>query len=270
MKDRELGTAWKNWTRKKDTCGDSINEGKRLFLGLFIFASLIFGLFLYFLLFLISPRLSQLNHLLPVILNISIASLCAAFIVYILLLLASLLLEKRFCSQVSIAHRVFSWTLPFTLKLGILFGISKDRISNSFIKVNNALFTLVSGRLEKKRLLVLLPRCLQYSNCNQKISEDILNCKDCGRCPVTDLIKLKNKYRVEISVATGGEMAKAEIQNLKPTGIIAIACERELISGLQEVASIPIIAIPNKRPEGPCKNTVVDIHDVESAIKRMI
>jgi len=48
------------------------------------------------------------------------------------------------------------------------------------------------------------------------------------------------------------------------------AGERDLISGLQDVKKIPIIAVINKRPEGPCVNTLVDLDEVERAIKHFL
>ena len=51
---------------------------------------------------------------------------------------------------------------------------------------------------------------------------------------------------------------------------MAIACERDLTSGIQEVAEIPVIGIINERPEGPCCNTRVDLNKVEEAIRYFI
>lgn len=46
------------------------------------------------------------------------------------------------------------------------------------------------------------------------------------------------------------------------------ACERDLLSGLRDnVTKIPIIAIPNRQPGGPCRNTLVDVAEVEPAVQ---
>ena len=53
--------------------------------------------------------------------------------------------------------------------------------------------------------------------------------------------------------------------------IIAIACERDLLSGFKDVNThIPVIGFPNRRPEGPCKNTCVDLDRIEDAVKRCL
>jgi hypothetical protein len=49
---------------------------------------------------------------------------------------------------------------------------------------------------------------------------------------------------------------------------LALACERDLMSGIKDIAEkIPVLAIPNKRPEGPCKNTHVSLRELEEALK---
>lgn len=66
-------------------------------------------------------------------------------------------------------------------------------------------------------------------------------------------------------------MARLQIERMKPKAIITMACERDLVSGIQDVAEeIPVIAIPNRRPEGPCKNTEVNPEEVEEAIGRCL
>jgi hypothetical protein len=47
-----------------------------------------------------------------------------------------------------------------------------------------------------------------------------------------------------------------------------VACERDLVSGIHDVAPrIPIIGIPNTRPLGPCKDTMIDVEKFRSAIR---
>jgi flagellar biosynthesis protein FlhG len=64
-----------------------------------------------------------------------------------------------------------------------------------------------------------------------------------------------------------GQRFKEMIKKFRPTAIIGVACERELVAGIQDVISIPVIAIPNERPEGPCQNTQVNMQEIEKAIK---
>ena len=118
--------------------------------------------------------------------------------------------------------------------------------------------------------MILAPHCIQQSQCDIRITNDIFLCRECGCCNISDLIRIWRDYGVEIAVVTGGTLARKRIQEKKPALVIAIACERDLISGLFDVRKIPVYAVINDRPEGPCHNTRVDLQEVEQVLKRFI
>jgi hypothetical protein len=98
-------------------------------------------------------------------------------------------------------------------------------------------------------LLILLPRCLEKETKRQ-------------------VVERVNGRAVQIVTAAGGEAARNAIKQHNPSLILAVACERDLISGIKDVAEkIPVLAIPNKRPEGPCKNTHLLLTDLDEALK---
>lgn len=159
---------------------------------------------------------------------------------------------------------------PAMIVIGKVFGIMKDDIRKIYAELNNKLILADKYGITGEDILILTPHCLQKSFCPHKITHDIYNCKRCGKCDVDQLIYLKDKYNVHFKIATGGTLARKMIKEINPKVIIAIACERDLISGLQDVKKIPVIAIINNRPEGPCINTNVNIIEVEKAIKHFI
>ena len=56
------------------------------------------------------------------------------------------------------------------------------------------------------------------------------------------------------------------VADYKPKAIVAIACERDLTEGILDTSPISVLGILNIRPEGPCKNTRVDLNKVLNAI----
>ena len=60
------------------------------------------------------------------------------------------------------------------------------------------------------------------------------------------------------------------LKTLRPQAVLAIACERDLTSGIQDVFPLPVIGILNQRPFGPCCNTKVDIERVEKLLQDMV
>ncbi|MEN6326800.1 MAG: DUF116 domain-containing protein [Syntrophomonas sp.] len=158
---------------------------------------------------------------------------------------------------------------PLTLVTGRLVGIEKDSILRSYIAVNNYLVKAKKLFLKGNQIMVLLPHCLQNSECPHKITVDVNNCKECGKCKIGELKKLCNEQGAILKIATGGTLARKFVQENLPRGVIAVACERDLSSGIQEMGSLPVMGVLNCRPHGPCNNTDVDLESIARALKAM-
>ena len=155
---------------------------------------------------------------------------------------------------------------PIALAVGKILGIKAEVIRSSYVAVNNYLVKSKKLFLSGNRVMILLPHCLQDAECPHKITMDINNCKKCGKCSISDLIELSKKYSAVIKVATGGTLARKLIEELRPSGVIAVACERDLSMGIQDSGTLPVYGVLNCRPNGPCYNTSVDIDKVEQAL----
>lgn len=156
---------------------------------------------------------------------------------------------------------------PFAIGLGRLFKIDTDKIKNSFIEVNNELVRTNTPNLEPGQILLLAPHCIQEYTCPHKVTNNINNCKHCGRCKVAELLDLRAKYGIHVGIATGGTLARKLVKEYRPKAIVAIACERDLSSGIQDCNPIPVLGVLNDRPFGPCINTSVSIRGVSKAIE---
>ncbi len=134
------------------------------------------------------------------------------------------------------------------------------------IKVFNWLTRLRRTRCEPEELLVLLPSCLQNSQCTRNVRRDVHECARCGRCKVKDIVDLCDEYGVHCAVATGGRLALKLARQEGIKAVVAIACEKELREGITALFPKPGIGVINIRPHGPCTDTDVDMDDVEDAI----
>jgi hypothetical protein len=159
---------------------------------------------------------------------------------------------------------------PLTLFLGTIFRIPKDRIQQSFVAVNNQLVRSRRYKFKHNRLLLLMPHCIQYNECRMRVTGDIQNCERCGMCKISDLIDVQEQYGVDIFVATGGTLARRLIQEKKPQAVVAVACKRDLTSGIVDSYPLPVLGILNERPFGPCINTEFDLEKVKEAIRHFV
>lgn len=142
---------------------------------------------------------------------------------------------------------------------------NKERLQAIIIEINNRLVEKEKPKAE--RILLLLPHCLQVNECDIRITHNIYNCKRCGRCEIKDLIDIADENNLKLFVATGGNLARKIVSDVHPEAIVAVACERDLSSGIADTFPMPVIGIPNERPFGPCFNTRVSLEKVKEAIK---
>lgn len=154
---------------------------------------------------------------------------------------------------------------PFLMLLSAFMKGRKEQFQRLIIRLNNRL--VKKSRYGTKKILLLLPHCIQINDCQIRLTHNIFNCKRCGRCEVKDLIGIAEEYQLNLFVATGGTLARKIVMEARPEAIVAVACERDLSSGVVDIFPMPVLGIPNERPNGPCLNTRVDLDQVKAAIE---
>jgi hypothetical protein len=159
---------------------------------------------------------------------------------------------------------------PLVLVIGKMFHIDSNKIKSSFVEMNNDLVRSRTLKVKPSQILLLVPHCLQNNDCPHKITVNIDNCQRCGGCPVKELLELRDYYGINIGMAAGGTLARKYVQEYRPHAIVAIACERDLTSGILDTNPIPVLGVTNERPCGPCFNTGVKMPGVEEAIRFFI
>ena len=246
--DRKLGDEWTDWKGETGSAEQEADEGAATFLMLAGAVLFFFIVLLNLGWYLVKPRIGQFSPVAIVPLEWGIEGLSILILVIIGAETISVAKFEKSLLPYVWTERSLLALLPKSVWLGNRLGISRDRVSNSFIKVHNVVLRAYANRLSVERLLVLLPRCLERAT----------------RSQVLDRI---GRIGAKTVTAAGGEEARKAIQEHRPSLILAIACERDLISGLKDVADrIPVLAIANKRPQGPCKNTQLPIEELDEAL----
>lgn len=243
---RALGDEWADWNGSE---GGTIEAGKKIFLVASAAVVMLSDIFLFFFVYLIAPRLSGWASWLVNFAWLISAIFVALSLLWFVLLMATATTSRNFFPVRRFAYAFFNFIFSNAFRVGKIFGVSRDRMGHSFVRVSNSISRALktSGRQEK--LLILLPRCLSKEE-------------------LKAVVELKERYPLEIHTVSGGELARKKVRELKPTAVIGVACERDLVSGIRDVGSrISVIGIPNKRPEGPCKNTHIDMAELIQAVE---
>jgi len=247
--DRKLGDEWEDWDGSRPP--ESTDTSARLFLGLVVLtvAALIGGAGVF--IWLISPRLSQWGPFWSRAFAVVFLAFAGILVLWILLFAWSAI-RQRPLTRMVVVPRLINRLLSLVVGLGKTLGVSTDRLTNSFLKIHNLFITAVPSLIPPDRLLVLAPRCLTREN-NIRLRQ------------------LRDQHGFRMAICDGGAAARKSIRETHPKLVLAIACERDLISGFKEINPfIPVIGIPNQRPDGPCKNTCIDLTLLEKTLSRCL
>ncbi|MBP2639957.1 MAG: hypothetical protein H6Q66_908 [Firmicutes bacterium] len=240
---------------------------KRLFIALILISLFVTAVSTYGIWMVSFPGLSNISTHLPLILGSLLAIALFAIVSGVVGIVLAILGFPTLHFFRRIAWSTVNILFPMATMIGRLFDVEKEKVERSFIEVSNHLNRQKHHKIAPEKLLILTPHCIQNDACLHKITRDAANCRSCGRCQVGDLLNLSRKYGVNLAIVTGGTLARKVVKSLRPHAILAIACERDLTSGIQDVFPLPVIGILNERPSGPCCNTRVDMEQVEQAIR---
>jgi hypothetical protein len=248
----------------------AVRPRKRLFLGLLLTTEFLIALALYGIWKISYLGLENISEYLPAILG--------AFLIFISTFsfgaVCNMVLAVKGLPTLKLFHRytfaIIKFLFPMAVRVGNIFGIKRRQLEGSFIAVSNLIFMKSRIKVPANKLLVLVPHCLQLATCPHKITRDPNNCKRCGGCNIGDLMKLSQELGFVFFVATGGTLARQVVINNRPQAVLAIACERDLMSGIQDVYPLPAVGVLNIRPNGPCYNTRVDMDEVRKVLSQII
>ncbi len=246
---RHLGDKWLDWdSRKVDLVSADTKVSVSIALAgvvAFLFVAALLALW-----YLVTPRLAEFHPSFPWIYGALTIGLCLFVLAIGASLILTLVTRKNFL-LVRGSSRLLLSVVSFLQRLGRKFGIPADRVSNSLLKVNNALILTSTRFSGEEKILLLLPRCL-----TKEIRKNILEIAD--------------SFNLSHATCTGGEDARKKILLEKPDLVVAVACERDLVAGIRDVQGrIPVIGLPNSRPQGPCKCTEIDINQLVRLLVRL-
>jgi hypothetical protein len=128
----------------------------------------------------------------------------------------------------------------------------RDWVENAAIKVYNGLAVRRGRKVSQGELLLLIPRCL-------------------SRVTLDGVLGIAGKYGVPVFVATRGQLARRVIRERRPRAVVAVACERDMVTGLHDVAGkIPVLGLTMTLPAGPCKDAALDLVQLERWVRAYV
>ncbi len=249
--DRRLGHEWDEWNGRPLPGGGDFSAPPSLFFQYAALALAVFNGIGFALWFLLGPRLASFWDALPLALLLTLGAVSVLSWLWFGLLVVSfygptLLLPERLAERGPFL-RLMAWTSQVARRFG-----RRDWVEHAAVEVYDALAARRQRRVGRGELLVLIPRCL---------SKETLD----------GVLEVAGRYEVPVFVATRGQLARRAIRERRPRAVVAVACERDMVTGLHDVAAkVPVLGLTMRLPAGPCKDAVIDLDRFESWVKSFV
>ncbi len=136
------------------------------------------------------------------------------------------------------------------------------------ILMNNSLWLKSFSGVPCEKRLLLLPKCLASSQqCCGQFDQIGLLCAKCGACKIPEIEELAGKLGYVSMIAEGSPIVAELVRSGQISGIIGVSCLESLEKAFRHInnAAIPAIAVP-LLTDG-CKDTILDLEELEQAIK---
>ncbi len=249
--DRRLGHEWDEWNGRPLPGGGDFSAVPGLF---FRFAALtvaVASAAIALLLYLIGPRLGALWTPLPRILWTALGVLAALQWLYLGVLAGSFYSGRNVLPERLMERGPYLQLMNYTSLMARAFG-KRDWVEHAAIDVYNTLAERRGRRVRKGELLVLIPRCL-------------------SKQALDGVLEIAGRYEVPVFVATRGQLARRVIRERRPRAVVAVACERDMMTGLRDVAGkLPVLGLTMQLPNGPCRDAAIDLHQMERWVQGLV
>ena len=250
--DRRLGHEWDEWNGQPlANDGDFRSTAGKFFLftamGLTaIVVASAAGVFL------LAPRLAQVADWLPRALYVTDAGLALAGLIWLALIGVSYVTNRALLPSRFAERGLLLKTLRLASRVGEVFGVQRDWTDNAAIAVYNRLAWAREWRVRANEMLILIPRCL-------------------SRTALEGVMEIAKRYDIATFVATRGAYARQAIRERRPKAVVAVACERDMVSGLHDVAGrLPVLGLTMQLPNGPCKDASLDLAKMEKFVRKYL
>jgi hypothetical protein len=249
--DRRLGHEWDEWDGKPLPNAGNFDSPPWLFFAWSVAAMLAFFLLAAVVVYLFAPRLALLHPAVPTTLWAVLAATAACSVIWWGLLVGSTLTHRPLLPERLAERGPLLRLMRLTSRVSSQFGW-RDWVENASVKVYNALASHRGRKVGTGELLVLIPRCLSKQT-------------------LDGVLGIAGKYDVPVFVATRGQLARRVIRERRPRAVVAVACERDMVSGLHDVAGkVPVLGLTMTLPSGPCKDAVLDLPKLDEWVRSYV
>ncbi len=247
-----MGHEWDEWNGRPLPGGGDFSAPPALFFrfAALTLAALAGGVALLF--YLLAPRLGALwPGLFPRALWIALGVGAGLEGIYLGLVAASYYGGTNLLPERLMERGPYLRLMNYTSLVARAFG-RRDWVEHVAIDIYNTLAVRRGRKVGTGELLVLIPRCL-------------------SKQALDGVLEIAGRYEVPVFVATRGQLARRVIRERRPRAVVAVACERDMMTGLRDVAGkLPVLGLTMQLPNGPCRDAALDLAQMEQWVRGWI
>jgi uncharacterized protein len=249
--DRRLGHEWDEWNGRPLPNGGDFSAAPGVFFRYAALTIVVVTAAAALLLYLIGPRFGALWRPLPTALWIGLGVVAALEWLYWALLTISFYAGRDLLPERLLERGLYLQLMNYASLIARGFG-RRDWVEHAAIDVYNTLAERRGRKVGKGELLVLIPRCL-------------------SKQALDGVLEIAGRYEVPVFVATRGQLARRVIRERRPRAVVAVACERDMMTGLRDVAGkLPVLGLTMQLPNGPCRDASIDLAQMETWVRGLV
>lgn len=150
-------------------------------------------------------------------------------------------------------------------------GVDEKRLLDLYVKTKNAAYKDKFSFTPFSERVLLLPQCLRSRNCIAKRTSYGYECVSCGRCKISQAVKMAKKLGYKgIFIISGGTVVNTIIKKERPKACLAVACLHELVLGSLFTEKMGIVAQGVQLAKDGCVDTILDWTKLNSAMRLSI
>ena len=250
--DRRLGHEWDEWDGTPLPNGGDFSASARLYFGFTALGLVLVAAVLLAVIYLLAPRLAGLVPWLPGALYTAVGALTALALLWLALIALSFVTRRALLPERLAERGLLLRTMHLAWRTGALLGVQRDLTGHAAVDVYDRLALARTRKVGAGELLILIPRCL-------------------SREALDGVLDIARRYGVSAFVATRGQLARRVIKERRPKAVVAVACERDMVSGLHDVAGrVPVLGLTMTLPNGPCRDAALDLPKMEEFVRKYL
>lgn len=117
--------------------------------------------------------------------------------------------------------------------------------------------------MEPSDILVIVPNWVRWSACHYRVYKDPNRCLRCNRCPMTDILALRDRMGFKLIVIKDDVAPTDAIAHLSPKAVV-------IVGSFTGHVDIPVDVVPAERSPDPLIDTVLEVPEIEGAVDRLL